>query len=92
MQPQSATGIALGGLILQALNEGGKPSTDPASAESVKIELSQKIAAAIEQYVEAKLTALATQLVLPTAYVGAGPTGPVVINPGTIGSYNPKLP
>lgn len=91
MQPQSATGIALGLLIKQALDET-VPSTDPASAEIAKVQISQKIAAAVEQYVEVKLTAMASQLKIPSAFVGSSAAGPVVVTPGSFAAYDPKLP
>lgn len=47
------------------------------------------IADAVETYVNARLGVLAAQLKLPSAFVGAGASGPVTIAPASFAGYDP---
>jgi len=49
------------------------------------------IADVVELYVTARLEALALQLKLPSAFIGAGATGPVTIAAASFAAYDPKV-
>lgn len=89
----STSKAALDQAIFIALQAAAtNPATTPEQATAKLQEISRNLSTAIDAYVIAKLGVLASQLINPGAYVGAGGTGPVTITPAGIASYNPTTP
>lgn len=86
----SATKTTLELAIKNALIEvrTGEVSTT-ADADAKLNKIAADLSAAIDVYVVAKLTALGSQLKLPSAFIGTGATGPVTIAPASFAGYDP---
>lgn len=59
-------------------------------AQQMSLQQAQAISDAVELYVNARLEALALQLKLPSAFIGASAAGPVTIAPASFAAYDPK--
>mgnify|MGYP003489958480 CR=1 FL=1 len=84
----SAEKTAMEAAIQRALDLSS--NYDPNNVATIRTQLARDIANAVDAYVLIKLTALKVALVTPGAFAGTGGgPAPVVVIPGTIGTYQP---